>query len=153
VSTHPAPSAKVYDLRPADLTRFVARQSHEPAVQSAAVLDDLADAIEAIHACANLAGFSERPRSLIFALASFTRARSGDYVELFDEELAQMQNCSTKTVCRQRAAYLREARAQVRSRRNSRRRIRPRLEPPRPDALQVSRRRDGRAHCLRRAQS
>jgi hypothetical protein len=74
------------------------------------IVDDLADGIEAVHQCANLAGFSERPRALIFALASAARSRHNEAIELYDEELADLQNCSTKTVQRQRADYLGESR-------------------------------------------
>jgi hypothetical protein len=109
MSTYPAPTAQVYDLRPSHLPRLVERQSLAGDAHPAAVLDDLADAVEAIHACANLAGFSERSRSLLFALATCAHARCSDYVELFDQELADLQGCSTKTVQRQRADYLREA--------------------------------------------
>lgn len=111
MSTNAGPAtAKVFELRPSHLTRLVEREGREVEARPGAVLDDLADAIEAIHACANLAGFSKRARDLIFALATCVHSRTGDYVDLIDEELAELQNCDAKTVQRQRQDYLREAR-------------------------------------------
>jgi hypothetical protein len=110
VSTHPAPSAKVYDLRPADLTRFVERQSHANAVPVAVVLDDFADCVVAINALSYLSDFSVRVSAFLFAIAGLTSARSCDQVELGDQELADLQNCSRKTVERQRKDYLNESR-------------------------------------------
>lgn len=101
--------AEVYDLRPSHLARVVERQSRENPPSIGAVLDDLADGLEAIHQCANLAGFSARPRALILALATCARSSGSDYVELLDDNLAKLQNCSRKTVQRQRRDYMREA--------------------------------------------
>jgi hypothetical protein len=56
----------------------------------------------------NLAYFSERPRAFILALASAALNSKGESVMLFDKQLAQLQNCSKRTVMRQRADYLKE---------------------------------------------
>src|ERR1041384_5962666 len=108
-ANHNRPTAQVYDLRPAHLRRVLER-TEPAATQPGQIIDDLADAVEAIHACANLAGFSERPRALLIALASAARTSGTGYVALFDKDLADLQGCATKTVQRQRADYLREAR-------------------------------------------
>jgi hypothetical protein len=102
------PTAPVYDVAPARLFQLVERQSNvEP---SADIMASLADGIEAIHQLANIAGYSKRARDLVFAVASRAYNRESASVELTDEELAELQGCSAKTVQRQRADYLREAR-------------------------------------------
>jgi len=95
------------DYNPGRLRQKLRRTPVEP--QPFGVLDDLADAIEAIHQCANQAGFSERPRAFVFALATLARSRGQEQVALYDKELAELQNCSTRTVQRQRADYILEA--------------------------------------------
>jgi hypothetical protein len=101
--------AKVIDIAPAHLRRALRSSSAEQAV--ATIIDDIADGIEAIHQLSNLAGFSERPRAFIFALASAAHKAGDSFVELYDDELAAQQGCSTRTVRRQRADYLKESRA------------------------------------------
>jgi hypothetical protein len=103
-------SAKVIDIPPAHLRRTL--RSSSPEQPAATIFDDVADGIEAIHQLSNLAGFSERPRAFIFALATAAHKTGGSLVELFDDELAELQGCSTRTVRRQRQDYLRESRAQ-----------------------------------------
>ncbi len=100
-------TATFYDFTPAQFRRTTNRQASEP--QPAGVLDDLADGIEVVHQCANIAGFTQRPRAFIFALATAAHSRGDDQIELYDEELAELQNCSKRTVQRQRADYIREA--------------------------------------------
>jgi hypothetical protein len=100
-------TATVYDFTPAQFRRTTNKQASEPL--PAGILDDVADGIEAIHQCANIAGFTERPRAFIFALATAAHSHGQDQLELYDKELAELQNCSTKTVQRQRADYIREA--------------------------------------------
>lgn len=102
-------SAKVIDITPAHLRRTLRNSSAEQPATT--IFDDVADGIEAIHQLSNLAGFSERPRAFIFALASAAHKAGGSFVELFDDELAEQQGCSTRTVRRQRQDYLRESRA------------------------------------------
>lgn len=97
-------TATVYDFEPAQLRRAMRR------APAADVLDDLADGIEAVHQLANIARFGERPRAFVFALATAARSRGADLVELYDAELAALQNCSERTVQRQRADYIAEAR-------------------------------------------
>ena len=75
------------------------------------IVADLADGIIAIQWCMTLAGFSERPREFVLTLAGAAVGRGANKVALFDEQLADLQNCSTKTVQRQRADYIREERA------------------------------------------
>lgn len=106
-------TATVYDLTPAQLQRTVARKSGDPpsAAASFSICDDLADGIEAVHQCANLAGFTERPRAFILALATAAHSHNTDSIELYDAELAELQGCSKRTVQRQRDDYLRESRA------------------------------------------
>jgi AraC-like DNA-binding protein len=101
--------AKVIDIAPAHLRRALRSSSAEQA--AATIIDDIADGIEAIHQLSNLAGFSERPRAFIFALASAAHKAGDSFVELYDDELAAQQGCSTRTVRRQRADYLKESRA------------------------------------------
>jgi hypothetical protein len=101
--------AKVIDIAPAHLRRALRSSSAEQA--AATIIDDIADGIEAIHQLSNLAGFSERPRAFIFALASAAHKAEASFVELYDDELAAQQGCSTRTVRRQRADYLKESRA------------------------------------------
>lgn len=100
--------AKVYDISAAHVRRTLDAQQSDAA--AAAIIDDVADGIEAVHQLANCAGFSERPRAFILALLSAARSRDNTQVELFDDELAALQNCSTKTVQRQRVDYFKEAR-------------------------------------------
>jgi hypothetical protein len=100
-------TAKVFDITPAHLRRSL--QSRE-AAQTATILDDLADGIEAVHQLANLARFSERPRALIFSIATAAHKAGEDFTELYDAEVAELQGCSERTVRRQRADYLKEAR-------------------------------------------
>jgi hypothetical protein len=107
MSAEPNRTVKVYETTPARLLSLVER---EAGGAGATVFDDLADAVEAVHQIANLAGYSERPRAFILALATGAHSRGSASVELYDEELAAMQNCSTKTVQRQRADYVRESR-------------------------------------------
>lgn len=102
-------SAKVFDVTPTQLRRTLRSSSVEQ--PAATLLDDIADGIEAIHQLANAAGFSERPRAFIFALASAAHKSGEQFVKLYDDELAAQQGCSTRTVRRQRADYLRESRA------------------------------------------
>lgn len=102
-------TAPVREIAPARLLSLIERQTGA-ADTGADVAADLADAVEAIHQIANLAGFSERPRAFVLALASAAHSQDSDCVELYDEELAELQNCSAKTVGRQRADYLRETR-------------------------------------------
>ena len=86
-------------------------EAQQAGAQAASIVDDLADGVEAVHQLSNLAGFSERPRAFVFALATAAHKTGGDFVEPFDEELAELQGCSTRTVRRQRKDYLRESRA------------------------------------------
>jgi hypothetical protein len=108
MSAHPQPAAKLYETTPARMFSLVERNGVAVEGATATVADDLADGVEAIHQIANLAGYSERPRAFIMALASAAHGRAS--VELFDEDLATLQGCSTKTVQRQRADYVRESR-------------------------------------------
>ena len=104
---NPTRTAQAYDTIPARVLSLVER----PATAGAfTVSDDVADGVEIIHQIANLAGYSERPRAFILALATAAHGNGAASVELFDAELAELQNCSDKTVQRQRADYLREAR-------------------------------------------
>ena len=100
--------AKVFDITPAHLRRTL--EGRPAGEQVSVVVNDLADGVEAVHQLANLAGFSERPRAFIFALASAAHKAGDEFVELLDEELAEQQGCSTRTVRRQRADYLKESR-------------------------------------------
>lgn len=101
-------STQVFDVAPAQFRRMM-KTAGAVDEAPASVIDDLADCVVAVHQLANLAGFSERPRALILALAGAARTRDNSQVELFDEELAGLQNCSVKTVQRQRADYFAEA--------------------------------------------
>jgi hypothetical protein len=103
--------AKVYDISPAHLRRVARTEDSSAQRPAASIIDDLADGIEAVHQLSNLAGFSERPRAFIFALATAAHKTGGSFVELFDDELAELQGCSTRTVRRQRKDYLRESKA------------------------------------------
>lgn len=102
-------AAKVIDITPAHLRRTLRGSSAEQPATT--IIDDLADGIEAVHQLSSLAGFSERPRAFIFALASAAHKAGDSFVELYDDELAAQQGCSTRTVRRQRADYLKESRA------------------------------------------
>src|ERR1700749_2673529 len=102
-------TAKVTDSAPAQLRQQVEREQVRQA--AASITDDLADGIEAIHQLSNLAGFSERPRAFIFALASAAHNVGAEFVELFDDELAEVQGCWTKTVQRQRPDSLTESKS------------------------------------------
>ncbi len=99
--------ATVYDIAPAQLRRMKEAEACEPQPDPA-ILADLADGVEAIHCLANLAKFSNRPRAFVLALASVAHTRDRAEVELCDKELAALQNCSVKTVQRQRAEYFEE---------------------------------------------
>jgi hypothetical protein len=103
----------VYDFTPSQLRRTVGKKPSETPSTDASfsIFDDLADGIEAIHQCANLAGFTERSRPFIIALATAAHSQSASCVELYDEALADLQNCSRRTVIRQREDYMRESRA------------------------------------------
>ncbi|MFL6228923.1 MAG: hypothetical protein ACJ741_09095 [Pyrinomonadaceae bacterium] len=104
--------ATVYDYTPSQLLR--ALEEHAPARECSAscnVVADMADGIEAAYQLMSLAGFTERPRAFVLTLASAAFTMSSDCIELFDDELAELQNCSTKTVQRQRRDYLRESKA------------------------------------------
>ncbi len=104
--------AKVYDMTGAQLRRELERGATAPAEQPEhSIAADMADGIEAIHQCMNLADFTERPRAFIFALSTAALSQGSDHVALYDEELAELQNCSDRTVRRQRADYLRESQA------------------------------------------
>ncbi len=86
------------------------RQMDAPVLEhNPAIMQDMADGIEAVHALMNLAYFSERPRAFIFAIATAALDADSDCVELYDDNLAALQNCSKRTVMRQRKDYLREA--------------------------------------------
>ena len=100
-------TAQVIDFSPAQFRRMP--QGAQPA--PATVVDDLADGIEAVHQLSNLAGFSERPRAFIFAIVTAAHKAGGEYVDLYDAELADLQGCSERTVRRQRADYQKEAQA------------------------------------------
>jgi hypothetical protein len=102
-------SATVHDFTPAQFRRTTTKQPSVAPQAAFSIYDDLADGIEAMHQCMNLAGFSERSRAFILALASAAHSRGRDFVKLFDEDLAQLQNCSIKTVQRQRKFYLMES--------------------------------------------
>lgn len=101
------PSARVLDFNPGALRHAVEGSKVE--AQPAGIFADVADGIEAIHQLCNCAGFSERPRAFIFALASAAKTNGTDRVELFDAELADLQGCSERTVQRQRTDYKLEA--------------------------------------------
>ncbi len=102
--------ATVYDITPTQLRRMKERQACDVQPDHS-ILADLADGVEAVHQLANLAKFSVRVRAFVLAIASVAYSRDGAAsVELFDEELAALQNCSAKTVQRQRADYFDEAR-------------------------------------------
>ena len=105
-------TAPVHDIAPARPFRLVERQSNE-VEPSASIMADFADSIEVTHTIANLAGYSNRARDLIFVIASRTHNCAGATVEMTDEAAAELQGCSTKTVQRQRADYKRERRAAV----------------------------------------
>src|SRR5205085_6496153 len=109
MSANIKPTATVHDIAPARLFRLIERQSSE-AQLSADIMADFADSIEATHTIANLAGYSNRARDLIFVVASRTHNCAGATVEMTDEVAAEVQGCSTKTVQRQRKDYLRESR-------------------------------------------
>jgi hypothetical protein len=81
------------------------------AVAPAGILDDLADGIEAIHQIANLAGYTERPRAFICALATAAHSLSGEPIEISDKDLANLQGCNERTVQRQRHDYRKESQA------------------------------------------
>jgi hypothetical protein len=106
-------TATAYDFNVSQFRRTVNRKPSEtPSTEAVfSIFDDLADGIEAIHQCANLAGFTERSRPFIIALATAAHSQSASCVELYDEALADLQNCSRRTVIRQREDYLRESRA------------------------------------------
>ena len=106
MSANPRSTAHAFDVAPARVLSLVERPAHG----ASSVADDMADGIEAIHQIANLAGFSERPRAFIFALATAAHANGSASVDLYDAQLAGLQNCSDKTVQRQRADYLNESR-------------------------------------------
>lgn len=103
--------AKVLDMTPAQLKRQLEREATPTPSAQYSITEDMADGIEAIHQCMNLADFTERPRAFVFALSTAALSRGTDHVALYDEELAELQNCSTKTIQRQRADYLRESNA------------------------------------------
>ena len=102
MSANPQRTAQAFDVAPARVLSLVERQA---GADTSTVADDLADGVEAVHQIANLAGFSQRPRAFILALATAAHSRGAASVELFDAELAELQNCSDKTVQRQRADY------------------------------------------------
>lgn len=105
--------AKVFDMTTAQLERRLEREApagdeqQQQAEQSIAA--DMADGIEAIHQCLNLANFTHRPRAFVLALADAAKRLGSDYVTIRDSELAKMQNCCTRTVERQRADYMEES--------------------------------------------
>lgn len=104
--------AKVYDFTLGQLKRNVERGAPVEGPEPGAIAADMADGIEAVHQLLNLAGFSERPRAFVLALATAAFRQDSEHVELYDEELAEIQGgCSTKTVQRQRGDYRRESKA------------------------------------------
>jgi hypothetical protein len=104
-------TAQVLDITRGQLQRSVRLQQTPTTATEFSVFDDLADGIEALHHLANLAGFSESPRSFIFTLISAAKDSKEKAVKLYDEELAELMGCSIRTVQRQRADYQKEAKA------------------------------------------
>jgi hypothetical protein len=104
-------TATVHDSTRAQFQRSVNLRQTPATVTEFSVFDDLADGIEALHHLANLAGFSERPRSFILTLISAAKNTKEKAVKLYDEDLAELMGCSARTVRRQRADYQREAKA------------------------------------------
>jgi hypothetical protein len=100
-------AAPVLDFKLGALRRTVA--TSQIAAEPTGIFADVADGIEAMHQLANCAGFSERARSFIFALASAAYSEGAAEVKLYDEELAELQDCSDRTVQRQRADYKKDA--------------------------------------------
>lgn len=103
--------AKVLDMTAAQLRRQLEREEAAGAEQQQSIAADMADGIEAIHQCMNLADFTERPRQFVFALSTAAKNSGSAHVALYDEELAELLNCSVRTIRRQRAEYLRESHA------------------------------------------
>lgn len=103
--------AKVFDMTTGQLKRQLEREAAAgDEQQQHSITADMADGIEAIHQCLNLADFKEGPRAFVLMLADAAGSLNTEHVELFDEELAELENCSTRTVQRQRAAYMEETR-------------------------------------------
>jgi hypothetical protein len=102
-------SATVHDFTPAQFRRTTTKQPSVAPQAAFSIYDDLADGIEAIHQCMNLAGFSERARTFVLALASAAHSHGQDFIKISDEDLAALQNCSPKTIQRQRKFYLQES--------------------------------------------
>lgn len=115
-------SDEVYDVIPSQLRGLFEEEpaaAPSPAAESAptpkpapkfGIMADMADGIEAVHQCLNRTGFSERPRAFVLALCDAALRQDSEYVELYDDELAKLQGCSTRTVRRQRKEYLDESR-------------------------------------------
>lgn len=103
-------TAQVFETTPARLLSLVERQP-DGATSTSPVSADVADGLEAINQIANLAGYGEGVRNFVFAVATLAHNRGGKSVELYDEEFAELwDDCSTKTVQRQRVDYLSESR-------------------------------------------
>lgn len=82
--------AKVYDFTLGQLKRSVERGAPVGGTEPGSVAADVADGVEAVHQLLNLAGFSERPRAFVLALASAAFRRDSEHVELYDEEMAEL---------------------------------------------------------------
>lgn len=99
--------AKVFDMTAAQLKRQLKREasSDDEQQQAHGIAADMADGIVAVHEFLNVAEFKLRPRAFVLALAAATLSKEADHVALYDEELAELQNCDVKTVRRQREDY------------------------------------------------
>ncbi len=104
-------TATVRDFSRAQFQRSIDLRQTPAMATEFSISDDMADGAEALHRLANLAGFSERPRAFIIAVFTAAKNKDGEAVKLYDEDLADLQGCSARTVRRQRADYQREAKA------------------------------------------
>lgn len=97
--------AQVFDLTSEAFRR---RLGSAEGVQTAALLDDVADGILALDFALTFAGFSYEARQLTLSIVGLVGG-GGRTLEAFDGELAAHVNCSDRTVRRWRKAHLKES--------------------------------------------